>query len=95
MSISKKSAEKSANNDIKVTRAKDLDKVIMFDMEVNGVTIYGCSYKTLQKKDGSGDFAKVDFPSRKGSDDKWYHIAYVKLSDADIETIEKGIEALI
>lgn len=95
MPITKKSAEKSANKDIKVTKAKDLEKVIMFDMEVNGVSIYGCSYKTLQRKDGSGEFAKVDFPSRKGSDGNYYHLAYIKLTDDDITKIEEGINSLL
>lgn len=87
--------EKKQELIIEVTRAKELkDKdVIMFDMVVNGVTIYGCSYKELQKHDGSGSFIKIGFPSRKGADDKYYNHCYVKLSDEDITNIERGIEA--
>lgn len=99
MGIIKKVTEdkKVSDHVIEVTRANELkDKdVIMFDMKVNDVTIYGCSYRELQLKDGSGSFAKIGFPSRKGSDDKWYSHAYVKLSDADIDAIEKGIEAVL
>lgn len=91
----KKSEEKKTeNHSIEVTRTKLLEDVIMFDMVVNGVTIYGCSYRTLSRKDGSGTFAKVGFPSRKGKDDKYYNHVYVKLTEEDIETIEKGIEAV-
>lgn len=98
MAITKKNTEKAAEKlQIEVTRAKDLaDKnVIMFDMVVNGVTIYGCSYREMQKKDGSGSFAKIGFPSRKGQDDKYYNHCYVKLTDDDITEIERGIEAKI
>lgn len=91
----KKSAEAAAEvtYDIKVTRAHELDNgTIMFDMTVNGVQIYGCSYKVLSRKDGSGDFAKIGFPSRKGSDGKYYNNCYFKI---DNDLIEKVIEPQI
>jgi len=96
MAITKKkeTTTEAIKHEIEVTRAKELDNVIMFDMKVNDVTIYGCSYKMLARKDGSGEFPKVGFPSKK-SGDTWYNQAFVKLSDEDIKTIEKGIEALI
>ena len=99
MAINKKNTENkkedAAKLNIEVTRAKDLkDKnVIMFDMVVNGVTIYGCSYKEINFKDKEGSFVKIGFPSRKGADDKYYNHCYVKLSDEDITNIERGIEA--
>ena len=99
MGINKKVTEdkKVRDHAIEVTRATEIKgkDVIMFDMKVNDVTIYGCSYRELERKDGSGSFAKIGFPSRKGSDDKWYSHAFVKLSDADIDAIEKGIEAVL
>ena len=96
MAISKKvTDEKKQALSIEVTRANEIKgkDVIMFDMVVNGVTIYGCSYREIERKDGSGSFASIGFPSRKGSDDKWYKHAYVKLEESDIDAIEKGIEA--
>lgn len=90
----KKEEKKVESHEIQVTRTKLLENVIMFDMVVNGVTIYGCSYKTLHRKDNDEAFAAIGFPSRKGKDDKYYNHVYVKLSDEDIETIEKGIEAI-
>lgn len=87
--------EEPVNHEIKVTRAKDIDTAIMFDMIVNGVTIYGCSYRTLQRHDGSGEFAKIGFPSRKGNDNKYYANCYFKISEHDLEDIERGIEALL
>lgn len=99
MAISRKKSSESEeikpiNHEIKVTRAKDIDSAIMFDMVVNDVTIYGCSYRELERKDGSGSFAKIGFPSKK-SGDNWYNQAFVKLSDEDIKSIEAQIEHLI
>ena len=97
MAINRKSSAKT--EDAKVTlnivvkRAKDLEKVIMFDAEINGIMIYGMSYRT-GTKDGR-DWTLVDFPSRKENDGKYYHYCYVKLDTADVENIEKQIEALI
>ena len=85
---------------IKVTRAKDFTQdgadgcCIAFDMEVNGVTIYGNYYREGKKKDGS-DYAMVSFPSRKDDKGKYWNHAYVKLTDAQIEDISKQIENLI
>ena len=98
MALKKKDAEKTATVatlEIEVTRAKELENVVMFDMIVNGVTVYGCSYKTFERKDGSGEFAKIDFPSRKGNDGKYYKHVYVKLTDKDVENIETQLNALI
>ena len=81
------------NHQIIVNRAHELDNgTIMFDCKVNDVQIYGCSYKMLSKKDGSGEFAKIGFPSRKGSDGNWYNEAYFFVTEDDLEAIEKGIE---
>ncbi len=100
----KKPAAKAASEDkkqetveyeIKVTRAKDLGSVVMFDMTVNGVYINGCSYKELERKDGSGSFAKVNFPSHKGKNGKYYNTCYFKISDEDMQEIEHGIETLL
>lgn len=92
-----KKQEKAINHQCLVRRAKDLGegKPIMCDVQINGVTIYGCAYKIFEHKDGSGEFSILDFPKRKGSDDKYYNVAYVKLSEDDIENIEEQIEGLL
>ena len=95
MALSKKKTEEKEviNHEIEVTRAKELENVIMFDMKVNDVTIYGCSYRVLTRKDNGEEFGKVGFPSKK-SGDNYYNHAFVKLSSADIENIEKQLEKL-
>jgi len=86
--------EQAVDHAISVTRAKELENVIMFDMEINGIKVYGMNYKTMQRQDGT-EFAAIGWPSRKGNDGKWYTHCWCKLSDKDVESIEKGIEALI
>lgn len=79
-------------NKINVVRATKFENdgklTVFFDMTVNGVTIYGCRFLTGSK----GDF--VAFPQRKGGD-KYYNVAWVKLSDADVNTIEAQIRSAL
>ena len=97
---SNKKAEEAQAHAIKVLRARDFTKEgedgcsITFDMEVNGVTIYGCWYREGKKKDG-GDYTMVSFPSQKGKDGKYYNHAYVKLSEEEIQLIGQTIEKVL
>ena len=75
---------------IVVKRAKEFDWGISFDMIVNDVTIYGC--KLLLKKDSDETF--IAFPSRKGTDGKYYNYAYVRLSDEEVNDIVAQIEKM-
>ena len=88
MEIKTKKQVKSAL-EIKVTRAKQFDNACMFDMVVNGVTIYGC--RVIEGKEG--DF--VSFPSHKGKDDKYYNHCYIKLSDEATKDIIHQVEELL
>lgn len=102
MAIKKKEAAKEAAQalEISVKRAKDFTEegsegcTISFDMEVNGITIYGCWYREGKDKKGE-DYQMVSFPSHKGKDGKYYNHAYVKLSKEDTENISKMIEELL
>ena len=87
--MKKKEANEVVNVDAKVTRANQVNDTVFFDMEVNGVTIYGC--KVVEGK--NGDF--VSFPSHKGKDGKYYNHAYVKLSDEATADIVSQVEKLI
>lgn len=53
-----------------------------FNMILNGVTIYNCT--VAETKDGK---YFISFPSRKGSDGKWYSNVYFRFSDEDTEKI--------
>ena len=60
---------------------------VLFDMELNGVTIYGCS--VVEGK--NGDF--IGFPSKQGNDKKYYSVAYAPLSEEDQKEILAAVEA--
>lgn len=85
----KKKEASNVSIDAKVTRANQVKDAVFFDMEVNGVTIYGC--KVIEGK--NGDF--VSFPSHKGKDGKYYNHAWVKLSDDDTAAIVKQVEEML
>ena len=101
MAITKKKTEDTQDKaqelrfEVKVTRAKECENGnISFDMTVNGITIYGCFYKTFQRKDGSGEFAVIDFPQKKVGD-KWLNIAWFQITKPVLEDIEKQLESLL
>lgn len=82
----KVNTKNETKNTIEVVRAKQFDNGIVFDMLVNGVTIYGC--RLVEGKKGTF----VSFPSKKGKDGKYYSHAYVKLTQEDTNFIVKLIE---
>ena len=91
MRRSKESKEASAPvvNDLKVLRAKEYQDNIFVDLEINGVTIYGCRFVEGSK----GNF--VSFPSHKGKDGKYYNYAYIKLDEAMIQLIDEELDKLL
>ena len=75
----------TTNYDVKVTRAKETKEgQVVFDMVVNGVTIYGCWYREGKSKKGE-DYQLISFPSHKGNDDKYYNYCWFKIED-DVKT---------
>lgn len=87
--------EEKRNYDVVVKRVKEFNGSYAFDMEVNGVMIYGCWYREYERKDGSGTFAAIQFPSRKAEDGKYYNHAYFRIDEDVIKNIEKQIEAML
>ena len=65
-----------------VRRAKEFkDGGIVFDLNVDDITIYGCW--VIQGK--NGDF--VAFPQRKGGDGKYYSHVYIALTEEETQEI--------
>lgn len=77
--------------DIKVRRAFDGEYGILFDLEINHVTIYGCR---LVEIDSTGE-CFVGFPQKRGRDGKYWSHAYVPLSDEQQKGIIKDVYALL
>ena len=86
---SKESEKKSVISDIKVLRAKEYKETTFFDLEVNGVKIYGCRF--MEGKNGNF----VAFPSKKGSDGKYYNHVYVELDEAMVNLIDEELDKLL
>lgn len=71
--------------DVKRVKAFDNGGVV-FDMTVNGLTIYGCRVVETAK----GDF--IALPQRKGADGKYYSIVWARFSDEDAKDILAEVE---
>lgn len=85
----KKKEDNAVTVEAKVTRANQVNDTVFFDMEVNGVSIYGCKVVEGSK----GDF--ISFPSHKGKDGKYYNHVWIKLSDNDTKEIISQVEAAL
>lgn len=98
MAINKKKAEakKAAeNHEIKVLRAHEFKSGdIGFDAEVNGIKLYGLTYVDTGAS-RKNDMPFISFPSRKGSDEKWYNLFWFEVTEDDFDTIEKQIEGVL
>ena len=93
-----KGAEKKERVDyvVKVLRAKDfsdfskLDTNVAFDMEVNGIKIYGCWLKEGTSKEGK-NYSIVSLPSQNGKDGKYYSVAWFPISKELTKEIREQI----
>ena len=84
---SKKNVEYGEVVSFEILKATQFNWGVSFNMVLNGVTIYNCT--VAETKDGK---QFISFPSRKGSDDKWYSYVYFRFSDADLEAILEAVE---
>lgn len=88
--------EKRVEYVVKVLRAKDfsekskLDTNVAFDMEVNGIKIYGCWFKEGTSKDGK-DYSIISLPSQKGKDGNYYSVAWFPISKELTKEIREQI----
>lgn len=83
------------NFDVKVTRAKEVNEgQVVFDMVVNGVTIYGCWYREGKNKNGE-DYTMVSFPSQKADNGKYYNHCWFKIDDSLKEEIVAQLQKLV
>ena len=88
--------EKIVEYVVKVLRAKDftdkskLDTNVAFNMEVNGIKIYGCWLKEGRSKEGK-DYSVVSLPSHKGKDGNYYNVAWFPISKELTKDIREQI----
>lgn len=90
-----KTKENTQGYDVKVTRAKEVKEgQVVFDMVVNGVTIYGCWYREGTSKKGES-YQMISFPAQKGSDGKYYNHCWFKIEDDVKANIIEQLEKLV
>lgn len=96
MAINKKNKEKQEQGySVKVRRAHEFKSGdIGFDADVNGITLYGMTYiNEDESRNIKSDF--ISFPSRKGSDGKYYNLYYFKVDDELLKDIAAQIEEVL
>lgn len=92
MARQKTEAPEKVAREIRVTRAHQFDDGnIAFDMEISGITIYGCMM--LQRKKDGANF--VSFPSKKGKDGTYYNHVFTKLNDEEFNAIDKQLDEIL
>lgn len=90
----KKSNQESRQYEVKVTRAREVKEgSVAFDMEVNGIFIYGCWYNEYKTKEGK-EGTMLTFPSYKNGD-KYYNHCWFAISKELKEEIIAQIEKLV
>ena len=82
-------------NDITIDRANEIkDSVVMFDMTVGHVKIYGMSMRPMINKDGQ-EWDAISFPARKAENGKYYDIAWFPMSaELKAQLAQKVIDKL-
>lgn len=63
--------------------------MVLFTLQLNGVTIYNCRVATGK----NGDF--ISFPQYKGTNGNYYNNAYAPLSDEDAKIIIEDVQNAI
>ena len=95
MKGSTKTKENTQSYDVKVTRAKEIKEgTVVFDMVVNGITIYGCWYREGKSKEGN-DYQIISFPSQKADNGKYYNHCWFKIEDSLRDDIVAQLQKMV
>lgn len=86
--------KKISAEEINVTRAAEVkEDVVMFDMEVRGIKIYGMCLRHYKNEKGEGDI--ISFPSKQAKDGKYWDVAWFPISnDLKAGLIDKIVSLL-
>lgn len=76
--------------DLKVTRVLDGKYGVLFDLQINNVTVYGC--RMCETREGVPFVGWPQKQDRKDKD-KWWSIAYAPLTDDQVKIIWDQIAA--
>lgn len=75
-------------DNVRVIETKNGD-MVLFTLQLNGVTIYNCRVATGK----NGDF--ISFPQYKGTNGNYYNNVYAPLSDEDTKIILADVQTAI
>jgi DNA-binding cell septation regulator SpoVG len=90
----KKNNQEPKKYEVKVTRAREVKEgSVAFDMEVNGISIYGCWYNEYKTKEGK-EGTMLTFPSYKNGE-KYYNHCWFPISADLKKDIIAQIEKLV
>lgn len=76
------------------TRQGSKEGTVAFDMEVNGLKVYGCWYKEGTNKDGK-EYQIINLPQEKGKDGEYYSIVWFPMSKEVHENIIDQLQKLV
>ena len=98
--VKKDAADVKYTFTVKAVRQTKNDKILMIDLDINGVTVKGCMLKEITvKQDGekhkAGDICYVvNFPSEKVGD-KYYNVVWAPISNDNLDDILRQVKALL
>ena len=98
--VKKDAADVKYTFTVKAVRQTKNDKILMMDLDINGVTVKGCMLKEITvKQDGekhkAGDICYVvNFPSEKVGD-KYYNVVWAPVSNDNLDDILRQVKALL
>lgn len=98
--VKKDAADVKYTFTVKAVRQTKNDKIVMIDLDINGVTVKGCMLKEITvKQDGkkhkAGDICYVvNFPSEKVGD-KYYNVVWAPISNDNLDDILRQVKALL
>ena len=98
--VKKDAADVKYTFTVKAVRQTKNDKILMIDLDINGVTVKGCMLKEITvKQDGekhkAGDICYVvNFPSEKVGD-KYYNVVWAPISNDNLDDILRQVKSLL
>lgn len=98
--VKKEAADVKYTFTVKAVRQTKNDKILMIDLDINGVTVKGCMLKEITvKQDGekhkAGDICYVvNFPYEKVGD-KYYNVVWAPISNDNLDDILKQVKLLL
>lgn len=89
-----KKIEITSLNVLKAMPMKNSDDV-MFNLEVNGITIYGMWYKVVTARKDGKEYEIISFPQTKGKNNSYYNVCYFPISDELKASIIEQLHSLV